>query len=370
MTTPSASFGQYTITSVPQQIIYHGVSAGSVTVINQSATSSVYFTNNPVLSAQPDSAPLGPLGTITFDGTSDIYAFTLAGVSVVLSVLPSAIQSQSLFTGDTLIASVNNVQGSTGPGGTGILDSQVTNLDLLAYNTFELVIGGLWVDSSAAGAPLTGIIQLAWATDPAGTNVLMYETFEAWAGNSLPNTSPITLRGPCKARYLTIYVANQGTTGNLHIQSYVFSGSSRLTTRAIIYQECNANGLVVTSSGITFHHAASSVFEGISAALQSVALAANATIWIPLGVYNSTMQFYVNWSQALTKFFALASAHALVSGGPVSGTSAPGIIWAVSSAASPALTSPLINVPNCPLYAVVAMGATAGSIDLKAQVVT
>lgn len=224
--------------------------SGSQLFYNSSTTVTIFFTNAQRGNVQTvDAAPLEPGGAISFDGSQDVYAFTVTpGTFADISVLPSAtnralgnltIQGNvnATVTGnvnvtntpsvtvtgtpnvniasgsvaittpapiDVSAANVNILPQSIGPftqlygqgtqngasaftvaGGAGNSNTVLNLIDVSKYASYDLSFAGFVATQNTAGAALVAGITLQWFDDNTSGVAVYQEQWQVWVAGSL-----------------------------------------------------------------------------------------------------------------------------------------------------------------------------------------
>lgn len=249
MTTPSAAFGQPTITPLNQQLISAG-QQGSVLLYNQSTSVTVYLTANRVLSASPDASPLPPLSSVVLDGSSDIWAYTISG-NALLSVMPSATQ---------FVPSVQTTQIFSGAGSVSIGGGQVSQLanliDVSQYASID--ISGIPLDVTANTTSRVLKFVFMWFDSLTATNPTFVEVWSVWVQSQARNDFANNFCGslPNHGRYLSVLAVNDAPgSSSINLSSITGFGSTRSVPYSDFRQwvtdpEPKATFTIVTSTPI------------------------------------------------------------------------------------------------------------------------
>lgn len=342
----------------------------SVLVVNTSTTKTVYLSQDnyvTVADAQaPVITPLGPGGSVTFDGSLNVYAVTAPGVVVNLNLYPSAVN----FTASTVVTPLSSGGSQSGtPAFTVPLNSTVTvvNLvDVTAFSSYDLTFGAFVANQNSLGAAMTARIVLTWYDAP---GVPCYtEAWEPWVANNtlvnlgtaFPNTWG---SGPMHGTLLSVTIQNQGDTA-MTVQYFNVFASPRQADKSVWRQDPSGAMGVAPAGSYVFQPAWSTLAmnfssaENLLAQIDDEAVNASAKWFYPFGMWSGPVWIRYNQSGTFANQSVIISGVGLIGGILQPGAACPGIVAALANTTG-LEQEVLVNAPHAPLALVITAPATS-----------
>jgi len=344
---------------------------GTVLIYNTDPSNTVQLgDNNAIQAIDGDGiAPLPPLSSLAFDGTSDVFATIGAGLSAKVAAYPSAIQ----FNSQTLITPLAQLGTFTGaPAALNIAPGAVftaLNLaDVSRFASYDLNAYAFAQSAGGVGAGLVCEIQIQWFDDMTSGIAVFEEDWWIWVGRALPTAGINTMCGcgPMHGRYMSVNVipAAPGTT-NITLQYMNIFGSNR----TVPYSDWRQNGNAVDpeSNNITLLATAGTSFDNVLAQVSNVVLGASQLVFVPCGLYSGPVyyRFQVNTAAALHDP-TLVNMENHVSGDLVAGTGISGVL--VNATADTLEHEGTLLLPRSPA-AFIIQGAAAGTSSFSLEII-
>jgi hypothetical protein len=274
------------------QIVTRG--QGSVLINNNDASNSVILSeSNSLFSAdQTGIAPLGPKSSMVFDGTKDVYASTMPGVTVTLYAYPSAIS----FTESQVINSLFT-QGAVSGAPSGIFipagsaQQIITMVDVSGYSSYDLSV--FFVE--ATNAVTSARVRVSWFDDLTSGLAVFEEDWWLWVGVNAPSVTaasgyPMTGSGPMHGRYMTVTIDNFTGSKQIAVQYINIFGSNR----NVQISDWRQNLLTFTPGIIGATSIISnqgSTFDNVLTTVDNFQTIINTTYLLPCGLYSGRV-FY------------------------------------------------------------------------------
>lgn len=203
-------------------------SGGGAIIVNRDLTNQVLLGFGPEISVartitqDPSGSILDPLGSITIDGSRDVWAVSAkAGTTPLVDVIANAsywAPSPAQVAAQIAAAGIFNVTNSTlvtnlaatnvGPASTFVLNSG--NPFTMTQPGYEIFITSVWNTAPTAGDQVS--IQLQWIDPNTGLAMINDEWF-IMAGANGTAALKIHGTGPTKAAQLAVTLNNADTTG-------------------------------------------------------------------------------------------------------------------------------------------------------------
>lgn len=372
-------------------VLLYGAQGGAtipMQVRNTDATRIVWVGN--VSNVQADgsnSIPLNPGDSVSFDGSSSIYAISPAGAMIVavtpggLSYAPGTVD----ITGPVTISGPVTVTGNlnvTGVGGTFPIggSASVLNvsgqaigaggaflsaaLDMLNYTAFNITGYAYCTTQGTPGAPLTTQVNFAWYADAGLTQLLESIAGQVWVANANGGFGRFYISGPCHGRYLAVNIINGSGTVAMTLGNLQVYGTGR-TINDNRWSQIPPYGNI--TSGVTIIGQQGPEDPSMPAALVNFSLAAGATQWYPLVLSNRIAFFQLSLSAPLGNNPVLNTAFDLQNGQVVAGATGLYEVWNPGNAAAAITTR--IDLPYYPTY-MVFHNSSAGAINIGLTAIT
>lgn len=242
-----------------------GNNATPIQVTNLSTTVTVWVDNaSNVTNDGNTGVPIGPLASMSFDGSVSIYAIATGG-NALLSVVPGGVayspgslaiagnvnatisgsvnisgQSVPIDVSAATVTIVPNGNGYINPGQTLNLVTdtsvhtqgpgttyQIPFVDVRKYTSVSLYFQAYASAQNTVGSALTAQVQLSWYDDAAGLYPVYVETVSMYIGNGSGKVQALQGTMPCHGGYLIASVTNNGTAGNIVFPVLILNGSYR-----------------------------------------------------------------------------------------------------------------------------------------------
>jgi hypothetical protein len=325
--------------------------------------------NNAFQAGDPNhAAPLGPLSSVTFDGTKDVYASTIAGQTALLDTYPTG-SSYSQGNGIIQLAQQGTVTGTPAAlivPGTGFPVLSLVNVS--GFVSYDINAYMFSQSPGAAGSVVSGQIQLQWFDDLTSGIPVFEEEWYIWSGRAAPVAGVNTLSGcgPMHGRYMSVNIfVPPGAAADAVLQYINLFGSNRTVPSSDWRQ--NAGQVNPQISGLVIVPGGTLSFENILCDVAGFVVTANTVNFIPLGLYSGPVFVRYSQSAAAGQVALIASANAVVGGQLVPGPACPGIIW-FNSANAVGEAEPTIMLPRAPCLLIV-KGPAASTISISVKVV-
>jgi hypothetical protein len=324
-----------------------------VLLYNDDPTNTIYLAQTNAMEAGDinNTTPLPPGSSVTFDGTLDVFASTLPGLTAALLLFPSG---SSYFTSTPITPIQQEGSASGSPAavlGPGVSVPIVTLVSVSQFASYDMNLYGYALSPGSAAAPLTMLIQLYWFDDLISGIPVFEEDWEIWLGRTAPSAGINTLSacGPMHGKYMSVNVdIPSGAASNAILQYINLFGSNR----TVPYSDWRQNSGVVNpqTQNFTIIQGASLTFEDILASVSNDSLAASTNYWLPLGLYSGPIYYRFDPSSALTSPGAMIiNASGLVSGDIVATASCPGILKTIGATAAESTGTLLLPRGPCAL---------------------
>lgn len=382
---------QLSSTARPVPIVQSG--DGPTVIVNRDLTNTVLYGDASIASQNTNSyAVIDPLGSITVDGTSDIYAIPLTGKPTI-DVIPGAsnwvpspaqVAAQINALGlakDTTLTGVNTTLGTPAQQVAPVILAQLgsvlgapaalnivpgtpflalNNVDVSLYNSYDINAYGFAQSPGAVNSSIVLQIQLQWFDELVSGIPVFEEDWWIWAGRAAPVSGSNTLSGcgPMHGRYMTVNVFSVITAANNSTLQYInIFGSSRVVPSS----DWRQNGQAVNpqSNGITVSNGGGTGFDNLLAGVFNLTLTASQLVFIPCGLYAGPVYYrYQCNTTAPLRNVTLCSMAGQVSGGLGSGTATVGVM--LNIAADTLEHEGELILPRAPT-AFIIQGAAAGT---------
>lgn len=312
-------------------------------------------------------AALDPGDSIIVDGENDFYGI-VAGTPVVVKKFKGA---QNFTTGVTVPQELANITAlAITPAANTIGPYNVTG-----FTSYDIAMYFHNTLMNTVGSQLTLPVLLTWYADAALSLVVYQERWDVWiSGDTLglaSNACVASGYGPMHGAYLTVTFLNTfnlpGAMNNVTCDLFNLYGSQRNVDRSIWKQQAPD---VVTNGISRFTGAANPAINNNLFQASSIALAANSTQWIPIGLFAGLAVVNIHVQTAtLSNEVALAAAYpeSVTSGGVFAGGGVPGCIFEFPNDTTFHQFS--VALPKCPTFIVVKNGTTAQTMNFSVTAV-
>jgi len=342
---------------------------GSVLVYNTDAINSVFLgdTNSILATDQSNVVPLGPQGSIIFNGDIDVFACTTAGISVVVDLFPDA----SNFTpsiGVTPLVQDGTISGA--PFGNVTAGSPLSILTLTPvsqYQSYDLNMFGFAVTPGVASSPIAYMVQLQWYDDLVSGVPVFEEDWWLYAGrNNIDQAATMAGCGPMHGRFLSVTIQIPAASASaLTIQYINIFGSPR----TVPYSDWRQNGLAVDPQIQNLTIVPNPALLLSATAFDNelanciVTLSANELAFVPLGLYAGPVFYRFVPSVAAANDPVFVSLENVVSGALTGGVGNPGIIVNVPTGTAEVEGNTIL--PRAPVIFIIRAPAAGMSFDLQ-----
>lgn len=354
------------------------VSAGDspTMIVNRDITNTVAYGPQSIAGGNVNAlSVIDPLGSVTVDGTEDIYLQAITGVPTV-DVVPGAtswvaspaqVAAQINALGlakdtsvngvtsvlgtpaqDATIAGVNTTLGSPAQQITPVVLRQLGSIggaaaativpgtpfvaasliDVGVFHSYDINCFGFAVSPGAVNSSIVYQVVLQWFDDLTSGIPVFEEDWWVWAGRAAPSAGVNTLSGcgPMHGRYMTVSVFSViSAAQNLTLQYLNLFGSQRIVSSS----DWRQNGQAVNpqSNGITVSQGGGTGFDNILAGIYNLTLTASQLVFIPCGLYAGPVfyRYQCNTSIPLHNV-VLCNMAGQVSGGLGAGTATVGVL--------------------------------------------
>jgi hypothetical protein len=273
---------------------------------------------------------------------------------------PNVQQVQPIVTYGSL-ASNSVVQTITPAGGYNV----VNQVDVSAYQSYDL---NTYIYTTAgAGGPIVALYQLLWYDELISGIPVFEEQYWIWLGRTnaqYPDTMGAT--GPMHGRYMTVNVSIPTTaTGNATLQYFNLFGSPRPTQWSDWRQDAfetnpSASGITIVPNGPF-----TGGYENVLCNVKGAALAAGATVWVPLNLYAGPVYLRFAANQVPNQDPVLCVADNIINTGITAGTASNQLIL-VNFSPDAAEHEVTLIAPRAPMYFVVhGITSTTSNFDLN-----
>ena len=344
----------------------------SVLLVNKDPANTIYLTNNSAyLSGDTTKVtPLPAQSSVVFDGSQDVYAFTLAGFPAILATFPSGV-SYSTAVGIQPLTTLGSVGGSAAALNIlpGVAFTPIKLVDVSGFASYDLNAYAFAQSPGSVNAALVAEIQIQWFDDMITGIPVFEEDWWIWVGRAAPIAGVNTLAGsgPMHGRYMTINVINIATAGfNMTLQYINVFGSNRVVPDS----DWRQNGQAVNpqSNTITVQAGGGTSFDNVLCNNNNEPLTANQLIFIPCGLYAGPAYYRFQATTAALHDATLVNMTNQVSGGLGAGTSTNGVL--VNFSNDTAEHEGYLYLPRAPTAFIIqgdAAGTTVYSFTLIAQ---
>lgn len=215
-----------------------GSNGSPLTVINKDTTNIVWVGNvQNIMPGQPNSIPLNPGDSQSFDGSISVYGVT-AGPSIVVAVVPggNSYSPGSLFITGNVTADITGPVTVSGPldvigQGGFVLGGAVApvfqssgsvniaanssiqpfnGVDVSNYNSYDLAMAAVDTSQATLGHALTFNVRLDWFDDLITGIPVFSEVWNPWVMGQTPThpSQGIVGSGPMHGQYMSMTISN------------------------------------------------------------------------------------------------------------------------------------------------------------------
>lgn len=361
-------------------------------IVNRDITNTVAYGDQSIASGNINSYGLiDPLGSISVDGTTDIWVIPLTGTATIDVVVgasnwspsPAQIAAQLSTSGlalNSTLAGVNTTLGSPAQQVTPVVLEQLGSIggaaaativpgtpftamnlvDVGLYQSYDINCYAFTTSPGAVNSNIVAQVVLQWFDDLTSNIPVFEEDWWIWCGRAAPVAGTNTLSGcgPMHGRYMTVQVFTTiSAANNMTLQYMNIFGSSR----PVPYSDWRQNGQAVNpqSNGITVSLGGGTGFDNILAGIFNLTLTASQLVFIPCGLYAGPVyyRFQCNTAAPLHNV-VLCSMAGQVSGGLGAGTGTVGVLLNITADTNE--HEGQLILPRAPT-AFIIQGATAGT---------
>lgn len=369
-------------------------------IVNRDITNTVAYGDQSIASGNVNTYGLiDPLGSISVDGTVDIWVIPLTGTATVDVVVgasnwspsPAQIAAQLSTSGlalNSTLSGVNTTLGSPAQQITPVVLASLGSIggaaaativpgtpftalslqDVSAYQSYDINLFAFSQSPGTVNANIVAQVVFQWFDDLTSGIPVFEEDWWVWCGRAAPVAGFNTLSGcgPMHGRYLTVQVFTTITAAtNMTLQYINIMGSGR----PVPSSDWRQSGVAVNpqSNGITAQLGGGTGFDNRLGSVSNLTLGASALVFIPLGLYSGPVyyRFQCNTAAPLhnVTFVDMAGQ---VSGGLGAGTATPGVLQNITADTNEHEATFL--APRAPM-AFIIQGATAGTSSISLEVI-
>jgi hypothetical protein len=309
--------------------------------------------------------PLPPLSSVTFDGTSDVYASTVPGQTANLQMYPSG-SSYFAVQGVEPLAQIGTA-GIT-PAGTlvpGIGFNILSLVPVAQFASYDLNTYVQALNPGAVDSVLTAQIELQWFDDLVSGVAVFEEDWDIWAGRAAPvagsGVNTLAGCGPMHGKYMTVNIfIPGGATSNATLWYFNIFGSNRTVPYSDWRQ---AAGLVnPQNSGMTIIPSINLAFDNTLAGANNQVVPASSIFWQPCGLYSGPAYLRFQ-SSAAPNVAILANSQYLLSSQLIAALTCPGILKNIGTGTTEVTQQ--LNLPRGPCAILIATGAASDTVSFQ-----
>jgi len=334
----------------------------TVLVFNTSSSVTVYLTDtNDSMSTDAGTfrvTPLGPMGSVVFNGTVDVFAVCALGQTCVLNLYPSAISfNPAGFTAVPLASASGHVL-------PGLTIDLVSMLNVSAFASYDITLYMHNVLQNNVGSLLTAPIVLTWFDDINSGTPIYVEQWNPWISNTpyAPAVPGIVCgSAPMHGNYLTMSCTNIGAV-DFQFDFMNFYGSGRSRSASSWRQQppnMSTNG-IGNWAGRNYNQ----TYDNILGLFDGQVPAALSTTWIPFGLGAGPATFKIETGAGNNTNIVLAVADPVdVQSGTVAPGNAQPHLTEYPGGANNSLDQ--VTLPRTPTYVVYQQSAAPSGVSMS-----